>query len=52
MKKRMKKLVLAKETVQGLEARDLRGIAGQGWTDKTCNNLLICWTYDCPTFLC
>lgn len=48
MKKTVKKLILAKETVLNLEAGDLKQIAG-GWSrdwGATCDNLTACQVYD------
>jgi len=46
MKKKPKKLVLAKETLRGLNSFDLAGIAGG---DATETRFLRCWTtLGCP----
>jgi len=51
MKKQMKKLVLAKETLRNLESSDLRAIAG-AFTTEDCipgTQWYRCWgTYNCP----
>jgi len=51
MKKQIKKLTLAKETVRSLEPRDLREIATAGTytssiSDITCNYLSTCCSMD------